>query len=100
MWFARHAVDANRLGLQSQTEIVNQAGNARILDARIGLELVSRHHRTRADELDLASDVEFAALLSQTRGHVQQFIVGLFATHLRFVQKFDRRQLIIGKRPG
>ena len=60
---AREAVDAHRLGLQSQRQVVLQADDLADLDARCRLELVDRDHRARADAVDGAFDAELGAAL-------------------------------------
>ena len=52
--FAGHAVNADGFGFERETEVVNQTGDARILDAGVGLELVSRDDGAGADVLDFA----------------------------------------------
>ena len=89
MGLARHAIDANRFGFESETKIIDQSCYSRILDAGIRLEFVSRDHGAGTDEFDLAGDIEFAALLGQLRRHAEQFIVRLLAPHLRFIEEFD-----------
>ena len=65
---AGHAVDADRLGLEREAEVVDESGDARVLDAGVGLELVGGDDRAGADVLDLARDVELLALLGDARG--------------------------------
>ena len=94
--FTRHAIDANRLGFQRQTQIVNQRNNARVFHARIGFELVGGDHRTGTDVFDLTGDIKLFALFSQPCGQTQQFSVGLFAVRWRFVQKLQRWHGVVG----
>ena len=82
MRLARHAIDADRFGFQSQAEIVDESGNARVLHTGIRFELISRDDGTRTDEFDLAGNIELATLLSELRRHPEQFIISLFAAHL------------------
>src|ERR1043166_4390979 len=97
MRLARHAIDADRFGLQRQAKIINQAGYARVLHSWVWFEFVGCNYRSGADVFDLAGDVELAALFGEFGCHTQEFVVRLLTTHLRLVQKFHRRQLVIGR---
>ena len=89
---ARDAIDQHRLGLHRETEIVGQAGDAAVLHAGVGLELVGRDDRAGMDLDDGALDGELAALLfEQPRGVHQLALVDL-ALVLRRVEQRDRRQ--------
>ena len=59
---AAHAVDADRLGLEGQGQVVGQADDLRVLDAGVGLELVGGDHRPGVDLLHRAQHAELAAL--------------------------------------
>src|SRR5438309_7473967 len=58
--FARHAIDANGISFQSQTEIVDQAGDTGILHTRSGFEVRASHEPAGTDVFDLAVDAELA----------------------------------------
>src|SRR5262245_9821294 len=82
---ARHAIDADRFGLQRQAKIINQTGYARVLHSWVRFEFVGCNYRSGADVFDLAGDVELAALFGEFGCHTQELVVGLLTTHLRFV---------------
>ena len=77
---ARHALDQDALGAHRQAEVFGQPGHAAYIHARLGLELVSRHHRPGIDLHHLAAHIELAALLHQ---HPRFFAQLVFAHGLR-----------------
>ena len=91
--FAGHALDENALGAHREAEVFSEAGNAAVLDAGFGLELVGGHHGAGVDLDYLAGDVEFRAFFNQDAGLIAE---GVFADNLRAragVQKRAWRQL-------
>ena len=76
-----------------KTQIVSQSCDARIFDASLRLELVSRNHRARIDLHYLPAHIELCAFLHQHLRFVAQRIL---AHHLRpgpQIQQRTRRQL-------
>ncbi len=72
--FAGHALDEDGFGAHGEAEVVGEAGDAGVLDAGFGLELVGGDHRAGIDLHDLAADVELGAFFDQD--------AGLFAEHV------------------
>ena len=78
--FAGHALDENAFGAHGEAEVVGQAGDARVFDAGLGLELVGGDHGAGIDLDDLAAHVELGAFFDQHAGFFAQFV---FADGLR-----------------
>ena len=85
---AGHALDENALGAHGEAEIVGEAGDARVLDAGLGLELVGGDHGAGIDLHDLAAHVELGAFLDQ---HVGFFAQLVFADGLRAFAGVEQR---------
>ena len=69
---AAHAVDADALRLQGEGKIVGEADDLRVLDARVGLELVGGDHGSRVDLDHAAEDAELRRLALQRLGPVEE----------------------------
>ena len=80
--FAGHALNEDALGAHGEAEIFSQAGDAGVLDAGFGLELVGGDHGAGIDLHDLAADVELGALFHEDFGLFAEFV---FADGLRAV---------------
>ena len=61
--FAGNAVDADRRRLEREAKIIDQPRNARIFNARVGLEFVRRNYRPGSDMHDLAGTLNSAVFL-------------------------------------
>ena len=82
--------------LQREAQIVREAGDAAVLDAGLGLEFVSGHHRAGIDLRHVAADVELLALLLDgVRAFLEFVFVDLLAA-LRVGEQRGRRQLVSG----
>ncbi len=69
-----HTLDEDALGAHGEAKVIGEPGHARILHARLGLELVGCDHRAGIDLYYLAAHVELAALLNQDLGFFAQFV--------------------------
>ncbi len=61
--FAGDALDKNRLGPKSETQVFAKSGDAAVLDPGLGFELKRRDNWTRINLCDMSADVEFRAFL-------------------------------------
>ena len=86
--FAGHALDQNALGAHGEAEVVGQARDARVLHARLGLELVGGDHRAGVDLDHLAAHVEFGAFFDQ---HARLFAQLVLANTLGAVGGVQQR---------
>src|SRR6202041_272050 len=66
--FAGHALDEDAFGAHGKAEVVCEAGDARVFDAGLGLELIRGDHGAGVDLDDLAADIELAAFLNEDFG--------------------------------
>ena len=90
---AGHALDENAFGAHGEAEVVGQAGDARVFDAGLGLELEGGDHGAGIDLHHLAAHVELGAFLHQNFGFFAQLV---FAHRLRAfagAEQRARRQL-------
>src|SRR5262249_10462783 len=65
---ARNTFDQNRFRLKGQAQIFGEADDPAVLDAGLGLELKSRHHRAGVDLCDAALNVELKAFFLDGAG--------------------------------
>ena len=72
---AGHALDENAFGAHGEAEIVGQAGDARVFDAGLGLELVGGDHGAGIDLHHLAAHVELGAFFDQHLGFFAQLVL-------------------------
>ncbi len=86
--FAGHALDENAFSAHGEAKIVVQAGDAAVLDASLGLELVGGDHGAGIDLDDLAADAELGAFLHQHAGLIAQLVL---ADGLRTVAGIEQR---------
>ena len=91
---AGDAVDEHGLGLHREAQIVGEAGDLAVLDARVGLELVGRDHRSGMDLDDRSFDRELAALFFEKPRAVHEFALVDFAFRFRRVEQRQRRERI------
>ncbi len=96
---AGHALDEDALGGHRKTEVVGQAGDARVFHARFGAELEGGHDRAGIDLRDLAGDVEFGALFDQYLCLFTQFVFANDLLIVGAVQQCAGRQAIAGDGP-
>jgi hypothetical protein len=87
-------VDEHRFGLHGEAEIVGQAGDLAVLDARVRLELVGRHHRAGVNLDDRPLDGELAALLLEEPRAVHQLALVDLALATGCVEQRQRRQRV------
>ena len=66
--FAGDALDQDGLGFHRQAKVVDQVGDAAVLDARFRLELERGDHRTGVYLRDRAGDAKLGELIRQSRG--------------------------------
>ena len=85
---AGHALDENAFGAHGEAEVVGQAGDARVFDAGLGLELEGGDHGAGVDLHHLAAHVELGALLHQDFGFFAQLV---FAHGLRAFARTEQR---------
>ena len=78
--FAGHALDEDAFGAHGEAEVVGEAGDARVFDAGLGLELVGGDHGAGIDLHDLATDIELGAFFDEDLGFFAEFV---FAHGLR-----------------
>ena len=95
MRLAGQAVNAYRLRFERDAEVVNESGDARVLDAGVGLELVCGDDGAGADVLYLSGDVELLALLRDALRNLQKLLVGLLAARRRGVEVFEGGELVV-----
>src|SRR3984957_20051629 len=93
---ARDAFDQNRFGLQGQTQIIAEAGDAAVFDSGFGLEFKGSDDRTRIDLRTVPTNPEFQALrFDGPSAFLQLAFVHLLAA-LRGCKEGRRRQFVIG----
>jgi hypothetical protein len=101
---AGHALDQNAFRAHGQTEVVGQAGDARVLHARLGLELVGGDHGAGVDLDNLAAHVELGAFFHQHTGLFAQFVFAHGLGSVAGVQQCAGRQLeaahLLGRHGG
>ena len=85
---AGHALDEDAFGAHGQAQVVGQAGDARVFDARFGLELEGGDHGAGIDLHDLAAHVELGAFFDQHLGFFAQLV---FAHRLRAFARAEQR---------
>jgi hypothetical protein len=90
---AGNALDEDAFSAHGQAEVVGQAGDARVLDAGFGLELVGGDHGAGVDLDDLAAHVEFGAFLHQHTGLFAQFVLADGLGTIAGIQQRGGRQL-------
>ena len=73
--FSRQSVDAHRLCLEGQTQVVHQVGDAAVLDSGFRLEFVGGDDRAGMNVQNLPVNAELPALLGQLAGTLQQFFL-------------------------
>ena len=98
--FAGHALDQHAFGLERQREVFVQAGDARELDARLGLEFEGRNHRAGIDLRYRAAHVELGALAGEHLRQPLQLDFIEFAAFVRAVQKRGGGQLVAALHAG
>ena len=92
---AADAVDADRLGLEGEGEVVGEADDLRVLDAGVGLELVGGDDRPGVDLLDRPHHAELAALRLEDAALLEQAVVVDRDAALGLVEDRDRGQDVV-----
>ena len=87
-----HAVDAHRLGLERQREVVLEVDDLRHLDARRRLQLVDGDDRPGADPFDRPLDAELGAARADDLAQPHQLALVDAAARLLEREEVDRRQ--------
>ena len=91
---AGDALDQDGFRAQRQTEVVGEAGDAAVLDARFGLVFIRRDHRAGIDLSDLALDVELLQFEFNGAGACLHLGFLEFFGALRAVQQIRARQAV------
>src|ERR1035437_3068152 len=91
--FAGHTLDEDGFGAHGKAKIVVQSGDARVLDAGFGLELVGGDHGAGIDLDDLAANVELVAFFHQDAGLIAQLVLADGLGPLAGVEQRAGRQL-------
>ena len=86
--FAGNALDQDGLGFHRQAKVVDQVGDAAVLDARFRLELERGDHRTGVYLRDRAGDAKLSELVRQSRG---PFFKRVFVDALLVVGRTQQR---------
>ena len=92
--FAGHALDQNALGLQRETKIVGEVGDAAVFDSGVGLELERSDHRAGIDLRDLAVDVELGIFFGEHLRQNFQFVGIDCLLLIGTLQQAARRQFV------
>ncbi len=94
---AGDAVDAHRLGLERQRQVVLQVDDLADLDPRRRLELVDGDHRAGGDALDRALDPELGAAAAHQLAETHQLVLLDLGLGGLDVQQVERRQLLAAR---
>ncbi len=92
---SRNPIDEDRFRLHGETEIVGQAGDLRVFDARVRLELERGDDRTRMNLDHRPFDRELAAFLFEQASAIHQLAFVDLAFGLRRVEERQRRQGVV-----
>ena len=93
---SRQSIDAHRLRLEGQAQIVNQVGDTAVLDSGFRLEFIGGDDRAGMNMQDLPVDAELLALLRQLAGTLQQFLLSDVSPSARGLEEVDGGHREIG----